>query len=702
MIIFITKTLIFLSIGILNLGRSTTGGDMHDRMIDYERASTTSSSDQNDMLDTAIEMVDETGRPSGPNTTGGPKGGTHQTSPINFPGAKSKLKKKVTTFAVPIEASPLSSGTGFIRNDSLADNAYMDESSDANIGMGAGGMHLQVGGYRTVPSDTDTTDAIESDGCAMATETGTDSGTDNPNSGVHRPLVKSSKQSRKEMRRFKRKQENHDDEWFAANDNKYWKATRFICFWGSVFCMLAATVAAGIFISMMPRDCNPEIDWYHGTVSLDIIPSMHDQNNWKIDFTQLSTKVPYYHSVGIQTLHLRDISKKYENGSSKQQIKEKRNDLKNMYHPTNTIIDLIKNMTGQKEPNSPTYTLKDLTSSLHRLNMTLMVQLPVVGNLNETKKGEITLELQQDVSKVIQYLMKQGVDGIFLDGLEHFGSDIWVAEKVKIWRDVIDQYGITNRTRVLMTSYKFAHNLEQANNAKSEDALKHISLLDATLNFQTTTSLNENENGSEDDVILFHKTSDSLNDIATWDSIKGRPWINWNIDSETLPLSNAALALQMLLPGTINIGAHKIHSILPDLNMDEHVSLQNHTSSADTFRNMTSLRAVAVPIYMNGNYKRCECPEEEKGYVKEKNFLMHQPMEDVIQLERFYSRRNRFVLVANFGSSDADLTPIGRIYSGGELVLDTSNSLPHLLHTDVQFKSVTLSPFEAIVMKLPK
>ena len=262
------------------MSHTAGNGDMHDRMIDYERASSTSSSDQNEMLDTAIEIGDGTGvvRASGSNNAGGPIGGTHHTSPINYPGAKSKPKKKVTTFAVPIEASPLSSGTGFIRNDSFADNAYIDESSDANIGMGSGGMHLQVGGYRTVPSDTDTTDAIESDGCAFATETGTDSGTDNPNSGVHKPLVKSSKQSRKEIRRFKRKQENHDDEWFAAHDNKYWKATRFICFWGSILSMVAATIAAGIFISLMPRDCNPEIDWYHGTVSLDVIPTMNAQN----------------------------------------------------------------------------------------------------------------------------------------------------------------------------------------------------------------------------------------------------------------------------------------------------------------------------------------------------------------------------------------------------------------------------------------
>ena len=680
----------------MNMSHTAGNGDMHDRMIDYERASSTSSSDQNEMLDTAIEIGDGTGvvRTSGSNNAGGPIGGTHHTSPINYPGAKSKPKKKVTTFAVPIEASPLSSGTGFIRNDSFADNAYIDESSDANIGMGSGGMHLQVGGYRTVPSDTDTTDAIESDGCAFATETGTDSGTDNPNSGVHKPLVKSSKQSRKEIRRFKRKQENHDDEWFAAHDNKYWKATRFICFWGSILSMVAATIAAGIFISLMPRDCNPEIDWYHGTVSLDVIPTMNAQNNWKIDFTQLSNRLPYYHSVGIQTLHLRDISKKHPNASSNEQINGKSNDLNDMYHPSNMIIGLIKDMMTEQD--SPDYALQRFTSSLHQFNMTLMVQLPIVGYLNESKHGKITLDLQQDVSKAIQFLMQQGVDGIFLDGLEQFGSDIWVAEKVKIWRDVIDQYGITNRTRILMTSYKFAHNLEKANNAKSDDALKHISLLDATL--QTTSDTDD----EEADVIVFNKTSDALNEIATWDSVKGRPWINWNIDSESLPLSNAALALQMLLPGTINIGARKIHSILPDLDVAEHVTVQNHSLSGDGFHNMTKLRTISVPIYMNGNYKRCDCPEAEKGYVKEKNFLMHQPIEDVIQLERFYSRRNRFVLVANFRNSEVDLTPIGRIYSGGELVLDTSNSLPHLLNTDVQFKSVTLSPFEAIVMKLPK
>ena len=64
--------------------------------------------------------------------------------------------------------------------------------------------------------------------------------------------------------------------------------------------------------------------------------------------------------------------------------------------------------------------------------------------------------------------------------------------------------------------------------------------------------------------------------------------------------------------------------------------------------------------------------------------------------------RRTFVLVANFGRDETDLAPIGRIYSGGELVLDTSNSLPHLVNTEILFKSLTLSPGQAVVIKLPK
>ena len=66
-----------------------------------------------------------------------------------------------------------------------------------------------------------------------------------------------------------------------------------------------------------------------------------------------------------------------------------------------------------------------------------------------------------------------------------------------------------------------------------------------------------------------------------------------------------------------------------------------------------------------------------------------------------FFRRNRYVLVANFGEEDVNLEPVGQIYSGGELVLDTSKSL-NVEPDQVKFSVIDLQPGEAIVIKLPK
>ena len=85
-----------------------------------------------------------------------------------------------------------------------------------------------------------------------------------------------------------------------------------------------------------------------------------------------------------------------------------------------------------------------------------------------------------------------------------------------------------------------------------------------------------------------------------------------------------SIALQMLLPGTINLDSFNAISTdsVPDL-------------FNETLKNMTTLRALAVPIYMNGNYKRCDC---EEGTTKEINYAIGQPMAETIQLERYYNR----------------------------------------------------------------
>ena len=103
--------------------------------------------------------------------------------------------------------------------------------------------------FRAVPSDTDTS-AMDSDANAIMTETGTDSGNERGT------LIKQGKKSRRKERR---RLEEHDDAWFMAHDNKYWSATRFICFWGSILAMLGATLAAAVLIFIMPKNCDPQV-----------------------------------------------------------------------------------------------------------------------------------------------------------------------------------------------------------------------------------------------------------------------------------------------------------------------------------------------------------------------------------------------------------------------------------------------------------
>jgi hypothetical protein len=76
---------------------------------------------------------------------------------------------------------------------------------------------------------------------------------------------------------------------------------------------------------------------------------------------------------------------------------------------------------------------------------------------------------------------------------------------------------------------------------------------------------------------------------------------------------------QMLLPGTVNIG-----------------SLEESKFDGEQLRNMTNLRMVAVPINMNGNYKRCDC---EEGITKETNYVVHHPIKVTVATKEWQNDR---------------------------------------------------------------
>jgi len=543
-------------------------------------------------------------------------GGATGNSPMVNYGKK--LLRKKATFSVPIESSPLSKAD--------AVEGY-DESSDPGMG------DAPTGGYRAVPSDTDTS-AFDSDPNAHLTD------------GRHKRL---GRKARKHLK-------NHDETWFNSHDTKTWSRIRFCCFWLSVFSMIIACVVSGVLIGLMPRNCDPELEWYQGKVILDVFPGKSP------DLSLIQANVEKYQKLGISGLHLK----------SRAPI------------PTSKHIQIINDNLGSND------SIKSFINYLHTNNLSVMIQIPIErDNLIIDGDKSLDMDMEHHVDAAIRFWMILGADGVFLDGLERFKADNWIARKISSWNGLLDRFGgETNRSHILMTSYKFAQGLTgnpDIPDDVAQEALAHLDLLDAHLDLDKNITDMEME----------------MQNITNWDNIDSRPWINWNLQG-SLPLSNAAIALHMLLPGTINLNGANLN-------------YSNDSTTSHNISNMTSLRALAVPIHMNGNYRKCHC---ETGTTKEINYVISQPINETIQLERYYSRRHRYVLVANFGQDPVNLDPVGKIYSGGELVLDTSQSLPKNDGKEeeeeigknkeekedevTKFSTINLQPGEAIVIKLPK
>jgi len=173
---------------------------------------------------------------------------------------------------------------------------------------------------------------------------------------------------------------------------------------------------------------------------------------------------------------------------------------------------------------------------------------------------------------------------------------------------------------------------------------------------------------------------DAVAEAAMWDLAPSQPWINWALQGKEVDqLSNAELTFLMFLPGTVSLG-------------------QTHWDE-DLVERLAKIRAAAVPIFMNGNYKTCHghCTNFAE---KELNHVVHVLEDNLLLLERSFSRRNRYMVVANVGTSNSSLHDVSKLYAGGELILDTHNPARESQYVD--FKDAELPGMQAYVIKFPK
>jgi len=516
------------------------------------------------------------------------------------------------------------------------------------------------------PSDTDTTSCFDSDGTYMRSEC---QSSDSAAQLLHKSKSRRGRSrdreagdniirgNRKKVGKKAKYIIRNSADFFDRYDNKYWAISRQVCFWASTLSIIASIIGAVVLIGLMPKTCDPEVQWWQGKLTLDIIPRNRTDGPPAVDIVKLIYNIPRYKRIGVQTLKLKHLY-----------LSTPDSDLNpsDSYSWLPLESELAKSRISQPE------LLSTLALELHNAGMTLMVEIPAFqGN---TTDGKMDYMLERAIMTAVVTWAEKGVDGISIVGLEHFSGDPFLPGNVRTWSTKFQQYGTSPNTKILAGPTRLPSNIEavfpagEGNEELSAafTGIQSFNLLDTTLNL-----------GSEK---LTPAIVDAVAEAAMWDLAPSQPWINWALQGKEVDqLSNAELTFLMFLPGTVSLG-------------------QTHWDE-DLVERLAKIRAAAVPIFMNGNYKTCHghCTNFAE---KELNHVVHVLEDNLLLLERSFSRRNRYMVVANVGTSNSSLHDVSKLYAGGELILDTHNPARESQYVD--FKDAELPGMQAYVIKFPK
>jgi len=549
-------------------------------------------------------------------------------------------------------------------------------------------------GYREIPSDTDTTSCFDSDGTYIRSEAqSSDSGaallSHSKRKGRDRKGGRGGGGQRsvslnRKLKKARNIIRSHED-FFRSHDNKYWMIARTACFWASILSILICIGTAGVLIGIMPRTCDPEVEWWQGGIVIDINPTWSSGETAYLNLTDLISALPRYNSLGIRAIKLRNLYRRTPPGNMSDETR-----VSDWFPCGDEVIHTRLELAM----------IRQLSESLHKHQMHLMVEIPTMEKIEPS--GMMSLALIQNVTRDIKTWAELGVDAIGLVGLEMFARDPYIATTAELWKLNIQKYGTSPNRKVLSASYLLPMNLEKSRNSGistdvvSEDSssfaqtyqsvyesIASFELLDATISLESSysreTEATEGEDPDEGDL------SNLINEIARWDHAPSQPWIMWHVDLGHVSVDHVAeMTFHMMLPGTISLQ-------LEDIDTENQENLLGKLSE---------LRAAAVPIYMNGNYKTCHshCDGDPE---KVDNYKIHQyPEHDLLMLERNFNRRNRYMVISNLGSNNVSLASVSSLYSGGEVILDTSQLEAE--STFVKFKDANLQSQQAIVIKFPK
>ncbi|XP_021923290.1 neutral and basic amino acid transport protein rBAT-like isoform X2 [Zootermopsis nevadensis] len=526
-----------------------------------------------------------------------------------------------------------------------------------------------------------------------------------------------------------------------------WPLIRKFSFWSAVSLLMACVCIVITLIARLPTDCKPHHAWWQGTIFYEVFPaSFKDDNSDGIgDLRGLGKQAFYFTSLGVKVVRLNSIfhadyyPEGYEDVQNLTEISPVLGNMKDFNFAINTLhkhnisvvldfplspfIEQLR-LTEKEVPAETDVSVKETSWPVHTDSTT---EDKTGRNINVEASNRInTKQIHNDniVTNAISFWLTNGVDGIYLKGLECLVSEPNFASLMQEWRRITKSFNKGfGHEKIVMCSMDVINALDPEDDSRKVEAvLQNIDLIDVRLDIVSNgtrglkTQVDKVVKG-----ILFSKP--------------GYPWIHWHMGSigtkrlaSQLPTANASLAavaLEMILPGTPSIfygdevgleelkdpegemnDLKHIHHLSPLQWPAQHPELRftlphilpwlplssvssNVAAGHETIvQTISKLREDTPSIYMDGVYKDNE---------KLPNYEIRTVDNNIVTVERSYPRRHSYVVVSNFGSQ-TQTKDLSSIYYGGEVVADLQGRVGRYL----TFHALTLSAGEFIIIKLDK
>ncbi|XP_023289386.1 neutral and basic amino acid transport protein rBAT isoform X2 [Orussus abietinus] len=533
-----------------------------------------------------------------------------------------------------------------------------------------------------------------------------------------------------------------------------WPLIRKTCFWSLMSVLIGCTALVIGVIATMPKRCNPPVEWWQGSLFYEIFPASF-QDSSKIgdgigDLRGISMRLDYLKHLGVQGIRLNSIFRAshypehYSNITSLTDLEphlgtmDDFSSLVRQIHERNMslLLDLPlyplvkdfgealtetpgsngseKSSREMRDADGPTLS-KEAPSPAPMSFQTIREVLsprPSFQEPQELTSNSTFGELREDhvVTIAIRFWTKRGVDGFYLKGLKHYVNESNFVEMLKHWKSILGP------ERVLICDVETLH---AASTPPVQNVLlSRIDLVDVPLRVYNGTKNVANQIRKVTEGLLFEKPS--------------HPWVHWSIGgvdtkrvASVLHVANASIAaslLGMMLPGTPSI-FYGDEIGMVDCNCEDHQDLKDlhnltpmfwdktdgvadkfstngvfawlseptaptETSLIGAVAKMVKLRSETPTIYVKAVYK------DNKAAA---NCDIRYTADELIVVERWYPRRNSYVLVANLGN-ETQTKDLSNLYYGGHVVVGPANKMGK----DVYFKQLVILPGEAFVIKLDK